>query len=330
MSLVLSAFLASAPPAPSRLEFDGGEACVSSGDAAQRVFQRHQHRLPEGTTVTVRLRAVEQGQSSLQIRAEGPSLPPKVEIQQVNRCSEAISYLGLYLEMWQPPIPEEAAGESDEVSSGADETARGVSGAPPLPTSTVVVHVELGTFANGSSNYEDKLGFGAGLQLGLKLDWWRLRAYGIWNQSDTLNGTSEQAAYTLERLDWGVVTCGQVMSLPLELSPCLGASARRFTTPAEHLAPGADTLAQVPSADAGLTLGKRVSSRFALDGGVWFRYGLQTLELNDIRVGEFAPAKFEVNLRIGLTFDIGALDVDMGQRSETNDWAQVRRGSSWQ
>jgi hypothetical protein len=82
------------------------------------------------------------------------------------------------------------------------------------------------------------------------------------------------------------------------------------------------------SIDASLVAARAVTSTFAIEAALTFRHAMLDLELNEFRVGEYAPSTFEAGFKIGPTWDVPKLFYDQSSKASA-ETATVREGKLW-
>lgn len=177
----------------------------------------------------------------------------------------------------------------------------------PTPIVPPVTSTRLGleAFSVTSSNYPDWYGFGAGGGISLAFDELRVGAYGAWMQPALLQSSDPSVArYDLHRLDLQVLSCLSVRAEPVQLSPCLGANLSWFRVPPEQLSGQFDRDGGALGVDLGFAVSKPVLEKAALKAALLLRYAAIPFETDTLKVGEFWPRTFELNLRLGFTFDM--------------------------
>lgn len=290
---ILAALTTGVLPTP-HLEFDGGTTCAE-GARAVAVLEKHRADLPPSASVTMRVLTDESaGASRVEIFVTVDGETPVVERQAVNSCQEALAYLDFFLSLWtSEPQPVDVPRTPLPANTPAS--------AAPKTTFTAA------GFALVTTNHPNGVGAGAGVGLALGVDEVRVGAYGAWHQPSLLEGGPDVASFELQRTDFGASVCGETFALPVSLAPCLGASALLFGMNGGEAGPRADRHALIGSIDASLVGSVKLFAHTALESTLLLRYAPQALDLGSFRVGPFTPAQFEVNLRVGLTWDIPGL-----------------------
>lgn len=308
--IVVAAALQSSVLGLPQLVFDGGGVCEDPG-RAQSVLGEHQGQIPVDATVTMSVQPNgEDGAAAVEVSVSTSGETSVVERQVVNSCDEAFSYLDFYLSLWAPESP--------------IETEEGV----PAGPSKIGAKVTAGAFGHATTNHPSGVGLGVGAGVDVSFETIRLGAFGLWNQSSTLAADPETATFELERQDFGAHACALPTAGWAAIWPCLGASGRRYWMASSEAAPSADLSAVLPSVDASVLASLKLSSNTSIEGVLALRYALLPLQLGELQVGEFAPAQFEINLRVGLTWDIPGL---IGDHSSAPIAAKNDRGrtQSW-
>lgn len=318
MNPLLLAFVVGAAELPfphdtSRL--DANVVCSHLRDEFGELLLAHQNQFPSGTQIDIELKAeAETGTISVTLLVEAPHAQRTREVYSVNTCQEAMNLLDFQLGVgYQPPPlrppPAPATETKDDERTG------------PEPASNVSPSgLGGGVFSAGSTNYPGGFGVGVGGGVHVAFERLRLDGYGVWMQPlHIVSPSVNKADYSFSRVDWGVLSRVNVLSEPFGLAPCLGVGVMSLEVAEDQVAPQANRSAHSWAVDAGVSISKSVFSLTTLEGTLLLRYAWQTVDLNDLRVGDFAPGALEVNMRVGFSFDIWA-------RGETS--ASVTKASS--
>lgn len=298
------------------VEFDGGSACSQIASSVESAYERHQASLPEQTRVAVRIVTSSESRVmglEISVHANGETTD---EVQTVHSCREALDYLDFYLAVWTP----EPTDDEPMTTAARPPTAASTSKTDALPS----LGLRADAFATATSSHSSGFGLGAGGGLSLDIAWARLGVFGSWSQPSLLQGNPDQATFTLHRWDFGGSFCGRLNSSPPVWSPCLGASGRNFLIPASETAPGSNREMKLLSLDAGVALSNPISDATGLQALLLVRYSPTPADLSEFAIG-FIPPQLEVNLRLGLVWDI--VDVQGTTLTNTKPLLAAGRGT---
>ncbi len=285
------------PPSLSGTSVDGaGAVCSHLRDRFGELLLSHQRHFPSGTQIDVEL-AAEDTTISLTLLVEAPNEQGSHEVHNVNSCQEALDLLDFQLRVGhQPQVSSHSTSNTTEEAQVSTMT----SSSEVRPS-----RVGVDVFSAGSTNYPNDFGVGVGGGLHVSFSRLRLEGYGVWMQPlDIVSPSADKADYSFSRADFGLLSRLNVLSGSIGLAPCLGLGIMRLVAPEEQLAPQANPSGHAWAMDAGVSLSMPFFAQSLLEGTLLFRYAWQTIELGSLAVGQFEPRAFEVNMRVGVSYDI--------------------------
>lgn len=287
---------------------DVSGACIGMQERLHEWNARRECRTDDAriSVTVVRL----ESEDSLRVELSGTSSTPAAVVRIVNSCEEALDAVKLELKL------------------GCVEPQPAVE--PNADTTITLPRLGVEAFSVTSSNYPEWYGFGAGGGLSLAFDALHVGAYGAWMQPALLQSPRQDIArYDLHRVDFQALSCLDIATDPVRLSPCFGANLSWFSVPRRQLSGDYDNTGGALGVDAGLTISKPLSVGSTLRAALLLRYALVPFDPGNLKVGEFAPRTFEVNLRLGFTFDLWDFNQRGYPRSDERAVARRRGVQSW-
>lgn len=283
------------------------------GDVRQRLHEWNARRecLTDDARISVTVARWE-FEDSLRVELTGTSSTQATVVRMVNSCEEVFNVVKFEVELgcFEPPS---AAPPGD----------------PSVPATTLP-RLGIEAFSVTSSNYPEWYGFGAGGGLSLAFDALHVGAYGAWMQPALLQSPRQDVArYDLHRVDFQALSCLDVATDPVRLSPCFGANLSWFSVPRPQLSGAYDNTGGTLGVDAGLAISKPWLVGSTFSAALLLRYALIPFDPGNLKVGEFAPRTFEVNLRLGFTFDLWDFNQRGYPRSDERSVARRRGVQSW-
>lgn len=302
---------------PPTFVYDEDAVCADVAPRFHEILVRHQVEFPSGSYIEVELRGNSSDQTiALTLFVDAPGNAVAREVHKVNTCLEALDLLEFLLSVGQTlsPSPTDLSPPSGTADDIEDEGEGEAAKRRVLTPS----RVNIGGFSLASTNYPEAVGLGVGGGMTLGFDVVALEGYGVWMEPLQIVSEDRNVAdYTFSRFDLGVLSSWSFLFSGLHLAPAVGLSFTRLQVSESQVAPGADHSAHTWLVDAGLKTSKTLFARTALDAALLVRYGIQEFDFGKLDVGNFTPGRFEVNLRLGLSFDVLVDDRDKEQTIAT-------------